>query len=165
MPVQPYDLYGQLTSRIGQEIGVSGWFTVTQRDADLFSALTDDWDYMHNDRDWASPRFGGTVAHGLYVLCLLPKLMKEVAPFLPIVATDKASVLNYGYDRIRFISPLRIGQRARDRVELLEVNEKRPGDYLTRYRHTIEKEGDDKPFLVGESLSYYVTDYEEKWRS
>ena len=68
------------------------------------------------------------MAHGLYVLCLLPKFMKEVAPFLPIIATDQASVLNYGYDRIRFISPLRIGQRARDRVELLEVNEKRPGD-------------------------------------
>jgi acyl dehydratase len=153
----------QLRDQVGQEVGVTDWFTVTQRDADLFSALTDDWDYMHNDPDWAQSRFGGTIAHGLYVLSLVPRFLKEVAPSLPIVATADASVLNYGFDTVRFISPLRIGEQARDRVELLSLSEKRPGDYLARYRHTIEGQLGGRPFLVAESLSYYVTDYEGKW--
>src|SRR5687767_8254730 len=99
--------------RQGEELGISDWFSVSQRDADLFSALTGDWDFMHNDPEWATPRLGGTIAHGLYVLSLLPRLNREVNPLLPIIATETAAGLNYGYNRIRFISPLLIGEKAR----------------------------------------------------
>ena len=157
-------LFESLSARVGEEIGVTDWFAVTQKDADLFSAMTDDWDYMHNDPAWATPRFGGTIAHGLYVLSLLPHFMKEILPELPIVASSSASSLNYGYNKVRFISHLLIGQRARDRVVLVSVNEKRPGEYLTTYSHTVERENEERPFMVAESCAYYVTNYEEKWR-
>ncbi|MDN5760344.1 MAG: hypothetical protein L0H59_17775 [Tomitella sp.] len=154
-----------LHSAVGTEIGHTDWFVVTQRDADLFSALTDDWDYMHNDPAWAQPRLGGTIAHGLYLLSLLPSFLKQVAPDSPIVASDDISVLNYGFDRVRFTSQLHIGERARDRIHLMEVTERKPGDYLARYRHVVEKEVDGKPCLIADSLFYYVTGYDGKWHS
>ena len=60
-------------ARIGEDLGQSEWFTIGQREVDVFSALTDDWDYMHNDPEWAASRsWGGTIAHGLYVLSCSP---------------------------------------------------------------------------------------------
>lgn len=156
-------IFTQLQASVGQELGVTDWFTVSQRDADLYSALIDDWDVMHNDPVWATPRFGGTIAHGLYVVSLFPKFIKEIDSPIPVIATPTASTLNYGFDRIRFVSPLRIGQRARDRVVLTEVTEKKPGDFLVRTTHTIEKEDDPTPHIVADWLAYVVTDYSDKW--
>lgn len=155
----------KLHAAVGTEIGLTDWFSVSQRDADLFSALTDDWDYMHNDPAWAQPRLGGTIAHGLYLLSLLPHFLKQVSPETPIIASDDSTVLNYGYDRVRFTAQLHIGERARDRVNLIDVSEKRPGDFLVRYRHVVEKESDGKPCLIADSLLYYVVGYDGKWRA
>jgi acyl dehydratase len=154
----------ELHAAVGTEIGKTDWFMVTQRDADLFSALTDDWDFMHNDPAWAQSRLGGTIAHGLYLLSLLPSFLKQVAPDSPIVASDEISVLNYGFDRVRFASHVHIGERARDCITIEDVTERKPGDFLTRYRHTLEKE-DGTVCLVADSLFYYVTGYEVKWQT
>lgn len=157
------DTFRELKSSVGSTLGVTDWFVVSQRDADLYSALIDDWDVMHNDPEWATPRFGGTIAHGLYVVSLLPKFMKAIDSPIPVIATPTASTLNYGFDRIRFVSPLRIDQRARDSVVLADVTEKKPGDFLVRTTHTIEKEGEETPHIVADWLAYVVTGYSEKW--
>ena len=98
----------------------------------------------------------------MYLLSLLPSFLKQVAPDSPIVASDDISVLNYGFDRVRFISHLHIGERARDRIHLIEVTERKLADSLARYRHVVEKEVDGKPCLIADSLFYYVTGYDDK---
>ena len=157
-------LFNKYKSRIGEVIGVSDWLVVTQRDADLFSALTDDWDYMHNDPAWAQPRFGGTIAHALYVMALIPKVMKSLVDGIPIIASDTASALNYGYNNVRVIRPLLIGERFKDTVTVKEVFEKRPGDFLVTEQHSFVKEGKTSPFMVVEKLGYYTTGYQDKWQ-
>ena len=157
-------LFEQYKSRIGEVIGVSDWLVVTQRDADLFAALTDDWDYMHNDPAWAEPRLGGTIAHALYVMALIPKVMKSLVDGIPIISSETASSLNYGYNNVRVIRPLLIGERFKDTVTVKDVVEKRPGDYLVTDQHTFVKEGHDSPFLVLEKLGYYTTGYQDKWQ-
>ena len=157
-------LFERYKSRIGEVIGVSDWLVVTQRDADLFAALTDDWDYMHNDPAWAEPRFGGTIAHAVYVMALIPKVMKSLVDGIPIIASETASSLNYGYNNVRVIRPLLIGERFKDTVMVKDVFEKRPGDYLVTDQHTFVKEGEESPFLVLEKLGYYTTGYQDKWQ-
>lgn len=157
-------LFNKYKSRIGEVIGVSDWLVVTQRDADLFSALTDDWDYMHNDPAWAQPRFGGTIAHALYVMALIPKVMKSLVDGIPIIASDTASALNYGYNNVRVIRPLLIGEQFKDTVTVKEVFEKRPGDFLVTEQHSFVKEGKTSPFMVVEKLGYYTTGYQDKWQ-
>jgi acyl dehydratase len=145
------ELFEDLKTRVGQELGVTSWFTVEQRDADLYSALIDDWDYMHNDPEWARPRFGGTIAHGLYTLSLIPTCLKQVSPSLPLISVAGVYGLNYGLDRVRFPAPWRIGQRARDRVAISDVQE-RPDGYMVKMTHTFELEDFDKPCMVAEHL-------------
>ena len=151
-------------SRVGEVVGVSDWLQVTQRDVDLFAALTDDWDYMHNDPAWAEPRFGGTIVHALYVMAMIPKVTKSLNDGIPIIATDTAAALNYGYNNVRMIRPLLVGQRFKDTVTVKDVVEKRPGEYLVTELHAFVKEDEDSPFLVVEKLGYYTTGYGEKWR-
>ena len=151
-------LFESYKSRLGDELGVSDWLVVTQRDADIFSALTNDWDYMHNDPTWARPRYGGTIVHGLYVMTFIPAVQKEVESGAPIVTTDTATVMNYGYNKVRMIRPLLIGERFRDRMSVVSVVEKRPRHYLVGYRHFFETESRvGEPFMVVEKLSYYAT--------
>ncbi len=157
-------LFEEYKSRIGEVLGVSDWLVVTQRDADLFSALTDDWDYMHNDPAWAEPRFGGTIAHALYVMALIPKVMKSLVEGIPIISSETASALNYGYNKVRVIRPLLIGERFKDTVTVKDVVEKRPGDYLVTDQHTFVKEGEESPFMVVEKLGYYSVGYQDKWQ-
>jgi hypothetical protein len=79
-------------------------------------------------------------------------------------ASTAASSLNYGYNNVRVIRPLLIGERFKDTVTVKDVIEKRPGDYLVTDQHTFVKEGRESPFLVLEKLGYFTTGYEEKWR-
>ena len=82
------EYFENLKSKIGQEIGVTAPFIVSQKDADLFSALTDDWDYMHNDPKWAADsQWGGTIAHGMYVMTLIPSFLKQLTA-LPIISDN-----------------------------------------------------------------------------
>ena len=151
-------LFESYKSRVGEELGVSDWFVVTQRDADMFAALTNDWDYMHNDPAWATERYGGTIVHGLYILTFIPVAQKELESGAPIVSTDTATVFNYGYNKVRMIRPLLVGERFRDRMSVVSVVEKKLRHYLVEYGHTFETESRiGEPFCVAEKLSYYFT--------
>lgn len=135
---------------VGRELGVSGWVTVDQDRIDRFAEVTGDRQWIHVDAERArreSPH-GTTIAHGLLTLSLLPALRAEVG----VVPDGVARVVNYGYDRIRFLSPVRSGARIRARVTLSAVEEKGEG-ILLRTTNTVEIEGEDRPALVADALT------------
>ena len=146
MPVAPLD---QIRTRIGQEVGVSGWLTVDQPRIDAFADATEDRQFIHVDPEAAARTpFSGTIAHGFLSLSLLSRMAAE-ATLLP---DGLKMAVNYGFDRVRFIAPVRSGKRVRGRFTLDSVDEKAPGQLLMRHKVTVEIEGEDKPALTAEWL-------------
>jgi acyl dehydratase len=147
MPTASID---EIRARIGQEVGVSDWLLVDQTRIDVFANATEDRQFIHIDPAAAAQTpFGGTVAHGFLTLALLSRMGAE-AMLLP--DTLKMAV-NYGFERIRFIAPVRSGARVRGRFVLDLVEEKGPGQLLMRHEVTVEIEGQDKPALAALWLS------------
>jgi acyl dehydratase len=143
----------ELEERIGAELGVSEWFLVDQDLVNRFADVTLDHQFVHVDpeRARATP-FRGTIAHGLLTLSLIVHLC------LPFVPRFKGSqlVVNYGFDKVRFVSPVRVGSKIRATGKLAEVAERKRGQILIKIDVTIEIENDDKPALVAEWLSLHV---------
>ena len=139
----------QIKSRIGEAVGVSSWMLVDQARVDAFADATDDRQFIHVDSDAAAQTpFGGTVAHGFLTLSLLSRMGAE-AMLLP---DSLKMAVNYGFDRVRFLAPVRSGSRVRGRLRLDSVEEKAPGQILLRHTVTVEIEGEDKPALTAEWL-------------
>src|SRR3954471_23878823 len=138
---------------IGNDEGTGEWFQVTQDQINQFADVTLDHQFIHVDpeRARATP-FKGTIAHGFLTLSLLVHLC---LPFIPEPA-NRELVVNYGFDKIRFVAPVRTGKRIRARGVLGAVEERKPGQILLRVDVTVEIEGDDKPALVAEWLSLHV---------
>jgi acyl dehydratase len=138
-----------IRARVGQEVGVSGWFTMDQQRIDAFADATEDRQFIHVDADAAAQTpFGGTIAHGFLTLSMLSRMAAE-AMLLP--DTLKMAV-NYGFDRVRFLAPVRSGKRVRGRFVLDSVAEKAPGQLLMRHSVTVEIEGEEKPALTAQWL-------------
>lgn len=138
----------------GAELGVSSWITVDQTMIDGFADLTGDHQWIHVDaaRARAEAPSGTTVAHGFLTLSLVASLGYE----LDMLPDDAAMSLNYGMDRLRFLNPVKTGQRVRLRARNAGFEEKAPGRYLVRNAVTVEIEGEDKPALVAEMLVMLV---------
>ena len=133
----------ELAALVGQEIGVSGWFPVDQP---RIARLTGDEQWIHVDVGRAARETGGTIAHGLLTLSLMPAMTADIWE-----PADAASTLNYGFDRIRFTAPVQAGGRVRLRETLLRV-EPRPGGALVT-RHCLgEAQGGARPVLVADWL-------------
>jgi acyl dehydratase len=135
---------------VGQEIGPSGWRTVTQADIDAFAELSGDHQWIHVDVERArseSP-FGTTIAHGNLTLSLVDGFRGEL-----IDASGFALGVNYGWDKIRFPAPVPVDSKVRARAEVVSVEEKGSGWYQVITRFTIEVEGSDKPSFVGDSVT------------
>src|SRR5690606_4599731 len=114
---------------------------------------TEDWQFIHVDPEAAATTpFGGTIAHGFLTLSLLSKMTFEATPVLEGVAMG----VNYGFDKVRFLQPVRAGSRVRGRFRLLEAAEKSPGRWLLKHEVTVEIEGQDKPALIAEWLGMQV---------
>ena len=143
-----------LQARVGQEIGASGWHEVTQEMIDRFADVTGDHQFIHVDpaRAQAEPPYGGTIAHGFLTLSLLPLLRHDALPPL----ANQAIGINYGLDRVRFLTPVKSGARLRGRFTLKDVTMRSEKEALFRYEVTIEIEGGGKPALVAESLALVV---------
>jgi len=151
MPVAELD---QIRSRIGEEIGVSSWFDVTQERIDAFAEATEDRQFIHVDPEAAAKTpFGGTIAHGFLSLSLLSRMAADV---MQVPDTTKMAV-NYGLDRVRFIAPVRAGSRVRGRFILDAVDEKAPGQLLMRHSVTVEIENQPKPALTAQWLGLIFT--------
>jgi len=146
MPLASLD---DIRSRIGEEVGLSDWLTVDQARIDAFADATEDHQFIHVDPTAATAAgFGGTIAHGFLSLSLLSRMAAE-AMLLP---DSLKMALNYGFDRVRFLAPVKSGKRVRGRFVLDSVTEKAPGQILLRHTVTVEIEGEDKPALTAEWL-------------
>ena len=138
-----------IRSRVGQEVGVSGWLTVDQSRIDAFADATEDHQFIHVDPATAAQTpFGGTIAHGFLSLSLLSRMGAETM----LLPNGLRMAVNYGFDRVRFLAPVRSGKRIRGRFRLDSVEEKAPGQLLMRHKVTVEIEGEDKPALTAEWL-------------
>ena len=142
-----------LVAKAGQELGVSEWTLIDQQRIDAFADATEDWQFIHVDPEAAAKTpFGGTIAHGFLTLSLLSKMAYEAAPVLEGVVMG----VNYGFEKIRFLQPVRSGQRVRGRFKLMEAAERDPGRWLIKYEVTVEIEGEAKPALIAEWLGLQV---------
>ena len=145
-----------LQDHVGQEVGVTDWLTIEQERIDQFADATDDHQYIHVDAERAAQTpFGGTIAHGFLTLSLLSALSSRGGG---LKLENTVMGINYGLDRVRFVNPVRSGQRIRARFNLGSAEEKTPGRYLTRYAVTVEIEGEEKPALVADWLGMTVVD-------
>lgn len=144
-----------LRARLGTELGVSPWLRIDQARVNRFADVTDDHQWIHVDeaRAAAGP-FGGTIAHGYLTLALLPALSPAGWADIPGVI----GVLNYGLDRVRFITPVRVGARVRNRVRMMSLDERGGGRVLVGNECTIEIEGAEKPALIAEALAMVLTE-------
>ncbi len=146
MPLATLD---EIRSHVGREVGVSDWISIDQTRIDEFADATEDHQFIHVDPDAAAHMpFGGTIAHGFLSLSLLSRMAAD-ATLLP---QGLKMAVNYGFDRVRFLAPVRSGKRIRGRFMLDSVDEKAPGQWLIRHRVTVEIEGEEKPALTAEWL-------------
>ena len=138
----------------GREVGVSGWLGVGQERIDAFADATGDHQWIHVDRERAETDtpFGTTIAHGFLTLSLLSALVRDV-----VTVEGTRMALNYGLNRVRFVSPVPSGSRIRARVALAKVEEM--ADSIQGiWSVTIERDGGDKPALVAEWIVRYYPD-------
>ena len=137
-------------SLVGSELGVSGWIRIEQARIDAFADTTEDHQFIHVDPERAAQTpFGGTIAHGFLTLSLLPRFMADIGGGMQ----DAVMGLNYGFDKIRFLAPVKVNSRVRARAKLLDVQEKAPKQFLIKQEITVEIENESKPALVGEWLT------------
>jgi acyl dehydratase len=141
-----------LPAAVGRELGPGPWHEVTQEQVNLFAQATgdDQWIHVDPERAAAGP-FGTTIAHGYLTLSLLPALQRELWTFV-----GAAMGVNYGLDKLRFPSPVKVGARVRLRVRVLEVDQRSDGSLLLKNEATIEVEGSDRPGCVAHTLSLVV---------
>ena len=144
----------EIDSVIGQEVGVSDWITIDQDRINKFAEATLDDQFIHTDPEKATPIFGSTIAHGFLSLSLVAGI-----PFsqnIGLVLEGTKMALNYGLDKVRFLSPVPVNSEVKIRMKCIEINEKNPGQFLAKTEVTMEIKGVDKPAFVAESLSMYV---------
>jgi acyl dehydratase len=139
-----------LLEHVGDELGPSEWLTVTQEIIDKFAEATGDHQWIHVDVERARREMPGgkTIAHGYLTLSLLPRL----APTLMTIAKRRRG-LNYGSNKIRFISPVPAGGRIRLRQKLLKVEPVEDNGYRVTSQMTMEVEGSERPAMVAETIS------------
>ena len=143
----------EIATKVGQHIGTSEWVEMSQERINLFADATGDHQFIHINEEAAKMTpFGGTIAHGFLTLSMIPYLSANSD--LPTVEGVKMRV-NYGGNKKRFIAPVRSGKRIRGHWKLLELVEKRPGQWQQTHEITIEIEGEDKPALITEWIMQF----------
>ena len=137
-----------MVSKFGSDVGTSDWYLLDQTRIDQFAETTEDRQFIHVNPEMAKMTpFGGTIAHGFLTLSMLAAMMET--------AIEKVEVqmsVNYGFDKVRFLTPVKSGQRVRGHFKLLEMVEKRPGQWQQKVEVTVEIEGQEKPALIAEWL-------------
>lgn len=144
----------ELPQLIGRTLAPSAWITIDQARVNAFADCTDDHQFIHVDPERArreSP-FGGPIAHGFLTLSLIAGHQPTDFPR----PEDLAVTVNYGLDRLRFMSPVPVGARVRLHTRVVDVQEKDPGRMLVKTEKTMEIEGGAKPAYVAEQLTLFV---------
>lgn len=138
-----------LSACVGQEVAVSDWITITQQQVNQFAEATGDHQWIHTDVEKAKAGpFGGPIAHGFLTLSLLPRISEAA-----IEVVESRMGVNYGLNRVRFMSPVPVGARVRGRMKLLEAQPIDNEGVQMVWETTIELEGASKPACVAESVS------------
>jgi acyl dehydratase len=138
--------FGRLAGREGEAIGTSDWFTLDQLATDIYAALIADLDPMHNDPAWPGvAQWGGTIVVGTHGLCLLPALLGRHG--FPTACPGEVEFRPLRLHRARFVASLNVGKRARDRAVLRELVAEGDSAFRVTTEHTIEREGEEKPFM------------------
>jgi len=141
---------------VGHEIGVSSWHVVDQKRIDSYADVIEDHQFIHVDPERAKNEtaFGTTIAHGFLTMSLMSIMSYEVMP----VIEGTTMGVNYGFDKLRFISPVRAGSRVRGRFKLVEAALRKPSELMSRTNVTVEIEGETKPALAADwiGLIYFA---------
>jgi acyl dehydratase len=137
-----------LQAHAGSPLGFSDWFTIEQRHIDDFARLSGDDNWIHVDAERAAREMPGgrTIAHGLYVLSLIPWLQRGI-----FAVRRRGRGLNYGYDRVRFLSPVPVGSRIRLTMSLVQATAQTTGTRV-ELDATVEIEGSEKPALIARNI-------------
>lgn len=140
----------ELESMIGQDVGVSDWALIDQDKINAFADVTYDPYFIHTDpaRAQQETSFGGAIAHGFLTLSMLSAMAYDALPDIK----GRTVGMNYGFDKIRFLSPVPAGSRIRGRFRIASVQRK-PGQAVVKYAVTVEIEGKEKPALAAEWLT------------
>ena len=143
-----------LNDYIGKDIGHSDWFLIDQDRINKFAEVTIDHQFIHVDEAQAkNGPFGSTIAHGFLTLSMLTHLTESCG----LIPQNSVMGINYGFDKVRFLMPLKVNNRIRARVKHLSVVERNPGQWLMKSEVTIEIENEEKPALACEWLSLVFT--------
>ncbi len=143
----------EILNQIGIKYKPGPWAVISQDRVNTFADCTDDHQFIHVDAERAAQTpFGGTIAHGFLTLSLLSKMCEESA----IVPENVVMGLNYGFDKVRFLAPVKVGKRVRAHVENLHIDQKDDKRFLVKQGVSIEIEGEETPALVAEWLSMLI---------
>lgn len=146
--MKTFHTLADLSAQVGSTVAVSDWLTVTQAQIQLFAQATGDHQWIHVDPVRAAQGpFGVPIAHGFLTLSLIPRFMESSLQVL-----DVRMGVNYGLNKVRFISPVPVNSRLRAHLHLLEVQAVDRGGVQQRWEVTVEREGADKPACVAEAL-------------
>jgi acyl dehydratase len=141
---------------VGREVGVSSWHVVDQKRIDVYADVIEDHQFIHVDpaRAKAETAFGTTIAHGFLTMSLMSIMSYEVMP----VIEGTTMGVNYGFEKLRFISPVRSGSRVRGRFTLADAKLRKPKELQSLTHVTVEIEGEEKPALVADwiGLIYFA---------
>jgi acyl dehydratase len=150
-PVKTFNGLDELAAAEGSSLGPTEWLDITQDRVNLFADATDDHQWIHVDPEKAAQGpFGGTIAHGLLTLSLLPHFSHQL-----YTVGNIAMAINYGYNKVRFINPVKVGARLRARGEISKVDQL-DGAVQAITTITVEIEGAEKPAAVAESIVRFI---------
>jgi acyl dehydratase len=158
MPSNAEKAYEIFKQHEGAEEGVSNWHLIDQNQINQFADATLDRQFIHTDPEMAakvSP-YGKTIAHGFLTLSMIPYLSAAISPKDPAAYEGLMMGVNYGLDKARFPSPVKVDSKIRVRRALIAAELKPPNSVQLKHRMTIEIEGEDKPACVAETLSRLV---------
>ena len=144
----------ELAAVVGTKFEPGEWIELTQDRINTFADCTEDHQFIHIDPERAANTpFGGTIAHGFLTLSLLSKLAEDSN----VYPEGTVMGLNYGFDKVRFLAPVRSGKRVRANVEMLSVDQKDDNRFLLKQGISVEIEGEETPALVAEWLTMVIT--------
>jgi acyl dehydratase len=139
---------------MGADTDTSDWLLIDQVRINAFADCTDDHQFIHVDPERAAnTRFGSTIAHGFLSLSMLSYFAESVG----CVFENMVMGINYGFDKVRFLAPVKVNKRIRAHARLLDVQEKKPGHFLIKQEVSIEIEGETTPALIAEWLTLSIT--------
>ncbi|MAT94936.1 MAG: nodulation protein NodN [Halioglobus sp.] len=143
----------EMLDHIGTRFEPSEWIEIDQDRINTFADCTEDHQFIHVDEEAAKATpFGGTIAHGFLTLSLLSKMAEGNG----IVPENVVMGLNYGFDKVRFLAPVRAGKRVRANTEIADITAKDGNRFLVKQAITVEIEGEETPALVAEWLTMVI---------